>query len=97
MSPKSRPVGRSPALRTGNLVWLVASEAKGKAILRADPLYAKLDVAKEGREVLIDEGSPYGSATSFISALSLPYLLDRIVPQLAAAVDGDPKTPVKPA
>ena len=33
-------------------------------------------------------------AQSFVTPLSLPYTLDRYVPQLAAAVDGDPKTEV---
>jgi hypothetical protein len=28
----------------------------------------------------------------FVSALSLPFLLDELVPMLAAAVDGDPAT-----
>ena len=87
---------RTELLDRDAIIWLVAGIDTGRAILRKDPLYTKLDVTKEGRDVLVDEGSPYGSATSFISVLSLPYLLDRLVPQLAAAVDGDPKTPVKP-
>ena len=37
---------------------------------------------------------PLGGATSFVSVLSLPYLLDGLVPMLAAAVDGDPATEV---
>ena len=37
---------------------------------------------------------PLGGATSFVSVLSLPYLLDGLVPMLSAAVDGDPATEV---
>ena len=33
-------------------------------------------------------------ALGFASALSLPYLLDEAEGELAAAVDGDPSTPV---
>jgi len=31
-------------------------------------------------------------ATSFISVLSIPLLIDELVPKLAAAADGDPET-----
>jgi iron complex transport system substrate-binding protein len=33
----------------------------------------------------------YG-ATSFVSVLSLPIVLDQLIPKLAKAVDGDPAT-----
>lgn len=39
--------------------------------------------------------TPLGGATSFVSVLSLPFLLDGIVPMLAAAVDGNPETKVE--
>ncbi|WP_443050799.1 ABC transporter transmembrane domain-containing protein [Streptomyces sp. H27-D2] len=58
-------------------------------------LYGGLKVAKEQREVYVKEAGQYGTATSFVSALSVPYLLDRLVPQLSAAVDGDVKTKVE--
>jgi iron complex transport system substrate-binding protein len=32
------------------------------------------------------------SATSFVSVLSLPIVLDQLVPKLSEAVDGDPAT-----
>ena len=50
----------------------------------------------EGREVPVANLSELGSATSFQTVLSLPILLDGLVPMLAAAVDGDPATPVPP-
>jgi iron complex transport system substrate-binding protein len=37
---------------------------------------------------------PIGAATSFITPLSLPFLLEGLVPMLEAAVDGDPATEV---
>jgi iron complex transport system substrate-binding protein len=46
----------------------------------------------EGREVGVSNFEPLGEATSFQSVLSLPMLLDGLVPMLAAAVDGDPTT-----
>lgn len=60
----------------------------------ANTLYQNLGVHQEAREVFIDGDTPLGAATSFVTALSIPYLLDGLVPQLAAAVDGDPATEV---
>jgi len=77
------------------VVWTVADVAKDVPKLHADALYADLDVVKRGREVAVGENTPYGIAYSFVTALSLPYLLDRLAPQLKAAVDGDPATKVE--
>lgn len=85
---------RTDLLDVDALVWLVTSYDEDSAKVHADPLYAKLDVMKQSREVYLEEGELLGGATSFISALSLPFLVDGLVPQLAAAVDGDPATPV---
>jgi iron complex transport system substrate-binding protein len=71
------------------VVWL--TDDKG-AELRRDPLYQTLRVAKEKREVIVDNNDDFGSAFSQVSVLSVPYVLDRLVPKLAAAVDGDPST-----
>lgn len=51
---------------------------------------------KEGRFVDIDDKvtENYAVAHSFVSVLSIPYVLERYVPQLVAAVDGDPATEV---
>jgi iron complex transport system substrate-binding protein len=77
------------------IVWSVADVGKDVPKLHADRLYADLDVVRQGREVAVGEDTPYGVAYSFVTALSLPYLLDRLVPQLKAAVDGDPGTKVE--
>jgi iron complex transport system substrate-binding protein len=77
------------------IVWLDPKDAKGPL---GGPLYESLNVHKQAREVFLDSyNDPLGGATSFVSVLSLPFLLDGLVPQLAAAVDGDPATKVTPA
>jgi len=71
------------------LVWLDATDDKGPL---GSALYQNLDVHTEGRELLVESASDLGGAMSFSSALSLPYLLDELVPMLEVAVDGDPAT-----
>lgn len=61
----------------------------------SDPIHGDLNVVKQGREVYIKESSDYGNAVSLSTALSIPYVLDRLVPQLAAAVDGKAATKVE--
>jgi iron complex transport system substrate-binding protein len=74
------------------LVWFPAKG--GTAKLKADPLYKNFKVRTEGRDVFIEENYDdqlYG-AIQFVSVLSLPIVLDQLVPKLAKAVDGDPAT-----
>lgn len=81
---------RLDLLDTDVIVWLDATPGEG---VYANPLYTQLPVHTEGREVLLNSyDDPLGGATSFVSVLSLPFLLDGLVPQLAAAIDGDPQT-----
>ncbi|RSN61574.1 iron ABC transporter substrate-binding protein [Amycolatopsis sp. WAC 04182] len=94
---KSLSAERTDLLDRDALVWLIDTPAKAQEILGKDALYSGLKVSKEKREVFIENEGTYGSAVSFVTVLSLPFVIDRIVPQLAAAVDGDPKTEVKPA
>ncbi|WP_205474296.1 ABC transporter substrate-binding protein [Nocardioides sp. SYSU D00038] len=56
-------------------------------------VFDKTTTAKEGRwfDISADAGAYY-VAHSFVTPLSIPYVLERYVPQLAAAVDGDPAT-----
>ncbi|MFD7154917.1 iron-siderophore ABC transporter substrate-binding protein [Kribbella sp. NPDC059898] len=74
------------------LVWFPAKG--GTAKLKADPLYKNLKVRTQGRDIFIEENydDPLYGATSFVSVLSLPIVLDQLVPKLAAAVDGNPAT-----
>jgi iron complex transport system substrate-binding protein len=77
------------------IVWL---DALGEA---AEPVpgrevYEALPVHIEGREVFLDSfDDPLGGATSFVTVLSVPFLLEGLVPKLAAAADGDPATAVQ--
>ncbi|RAY11587.1 iron-siderophore ABC transporter substrate-binding protein [Actinomadura craniellae] len=79
------------------IVWTVGSIDKDRPKLHADALYADLNVVKQGREVYVGEDTPYGIAYSYQTVLSLPYVLDRMVPQLKAALDGNTATKVEPA
>ena len=88
---------RTDLLDTDVLIWLVTDYAKDRAKIQADPLYAKLKVKGGGRDIFLEDGELEGAATSFVTVLSLPFLLDKLGPQLAAAVDGDPATAVQRA
>ncbi len=70
------------------LVWL----DDGDPIDEVVPTYPDLDVAREGRDVLLQTDDAAYDATSFVTVLSLPFLVDELVPRLSAAVDGDPST-----
>lgn len=59
------------------------------------PLRRTMRAHREGREAYADD--LLSGAFSFSSLLSLPFALDRLVPQLKAAADGDPATPVPEA
>jgi iron complex transport system substrate-binding protein len=77
-------------LDVGALVWFAEPGAEAK--LKKHAVYSKLDVRRQGRDVFIPENGTLYEATSFISVLSIPLLVDELVPKLAAAADGDPAT-----
>lgn len=86
---------RADLLDVDVIIWLDPDDAEGPL---GGPVYASLPVHTEGREVFLESyTSALGGATSFVSVLSLPYLLDGLVPQLEAAIDGDPATVVSAA
>ncbi|MER5793878.1 iron-siderophore ABC transporter substrate-binding protein [Streptomyces sp. NPDC001980] len=76
-------------------VWIAPDTTTSVTKLHGDPVYGDLNVVKQGREVYIKETSDYGNAVSLSTVLSIPYVLDRLVPQLAAAVDGKTSTKVE--
>ena len=73
------------------LVWFADGELSVKQ-LKEDPVYSKLDVRQEGRDVFIREADRVYEATSMPSVLSMPLLMKELAPRLAAAADGDPQT-----
>ncbi|MCL4830649.1 MAG: hypothetical protein KJZ95_25055, partial [Caldilinea sp.] len=78
---------RADLLDVDVIIWLDAEDAEGAL---GGPVYQNLPVHTEGREVFLDSyNDPVGGATSFVSVLSLPFLLDELVPQLATAMKGD--------
>ncbi len=73
------------------LLWLEAESDEGPSQLLANSIYQGLDVVAERRDLFLGYDL-YAGALSFSSVLSLPLLLDELVPVLVAAVDGDPAT-----
>jgi len=80
-------------LLDGDLIlWLDPDDAESDL---GGPAYKTFAVHTEGREVFLSSyDDPLGAATSFITPLSLPFLIDGLVPKMAAAIDGDPSTKV---
>jgi iron complex transport system substrate-binding protein len=70
------------------LVWIVNDVETDPPKFEEQPIYANLAVHKEGREVFVGNLDEIGGALSFQSVLSLPFLVDELVPQLAEAVKG---------
>jgi iron complex transport system substrate-binding protein len=68
-----------------------------QAELERQPAFAALDVVQEGRVVYLDEAGDLANALGFSSPLSIPYAVERFLPQLRAAADGDPATEVPAA
>ena len=69
------------------LVWLATPDQVG-----VSAIYPGLTVAQEGRDVYVDAFGSLSGAIGFNRALSLPLVVDELVPMLAAAVDDDPAT-----
>ncbi|SHJ46292.1 iron complex transport system substrate-binding protein [Nocardiopsis flavescens] len=55
-------------------------------------VYQGLDAVAQGRDPIVDDAVVSGALT-WSTVLSLPFALERLVPRIAAAVDGDPGTP----
>jgi iron complex transport system substrate-binding protein len=51
------------------------------------PLFKRLDAVREGRVIYMDPAGDFANALGFSSPLSLPFALDRAVPQLAEALE----------
>lgn len=77
-------------LDVGAIVWLV--EGDGRSEVVGNKAYASLPVHKEGREVFTSPGDGMYEAFSFLTVLSIGYLVEELGPKLKTAVDGDPST-----
>jgi iron complex transport system substrate-binding protein len=82
------------ALDVDALVWLADGD-RSVEDLKKDPVYSKLDVRKQERDIFILTDDRVYEALSFPSVLSMPLLMKELAPRLAAAVDGDPSTPTE--
>ena len=78
-------------LDTDVIVWLVSDES-GYAAVNDTALRPTLQAYAEGREIIADP--LLSGAFSHASPLSMEYVLEELVPELALAVDGDPETVV---
>ncbi|WP_264211202.1 ABC transporter substrate-binding protein [Leisingera thetidis] len=78
------------AIDTDVLIWLDSGGSAAR--LARMPLRSTMRAYREGREIHAD--LLLAGALSHSSPLSLEYALDRLVPLLEAAMDGDPATPV---
>lgn len=59
-------------------------------------VWQETKAAKQGRAFYApeEESKVYQAASNFVTPLSIPYFLDRYIPKLVAAIDGDPSTEV---
>jgi iron complex transport system substrate-binding protein len=79
---------------TDVVVWIGLGEDTTAAV-RDLPTRPTLRAAEEGREIVADD--ILSGAFSHASVLSLEYVIDELVPELALALDGDPFTAVPSA
>lgn len=75
------------------LLWVSSYDTSPDLV--ALPMRRTLEACEEGREVFA--GGVLAAALSFGSVLSLPFALDQLQGDIAAAIDGDPATPVDSA
>jgi iron-siderophore transport system substrate-binding protein len=68
------------------LIWLT-SAPDAEQRLKTEPLYTRLKVATEGRDLFVPyEQPPVGASISFNTVLSIPYAIDNLVPLLTGVV-----------
>ena len=67
------------------LVWNVGHEPALRAEIEAKPLYSQLEVVKAGHSIFIEDPLVAGALT-WGTVLSIPYALEALVPQFAAAL-----------
>lgn len=73
------------------ILWLGASLPSSEQDIKAMPLYPQMNATALGGHIWSSDAI-FEGAFSFGSPLSLKYALDNLVPNLEAALDGDPST-----
>ncbi|GAB2609751.1 iron-siderophore ABC transporter substrate-binding protein [Kribbella endophytica] len=80
------------------LVMLVEDQNNPQEAVLKSKLYTGLNAVKQGRVAVSDyEQTNFAGAFSFLTVLSVKFITEGLVPQLTAAVDGDPATKVPSA
>jgi iron complex transport system substrate-binding protein len=75
---------RLDLMNADRLLWLVGGP-ETEQMLKADPLYSQLEVAKQNHDLFLPYENPdIGAALSFNTVLSIPYAIDQMVPMLEA-------------
>lgn len=73
---------RLSLLDADRLVWVTSSEEANQRI-KKEPLYQRLKVHHDGRDLFVPYENPdIGAAFSFNTVLSIPYAIDQMVPRL---------------
>jgi iron complex transport system substrate-binding protein len=77
------------------LIWFVEGETRSE--VDKNKAYTSLAVHQEGRDIYTNPGDGVYEPFSFLTVLSMSYLLDNLAPRLSRALDGDPGTRTDPA
>jgi iron complex transport system substrate-binding protein len=84
------PLEQLSVLNAGKVLIWATEEPEARAALEQQPLYRQLTPVREGHLVFTD--ATLAGAIYFTTPLSLPYVLDNLVPLLEKAVAGNPET-----
>ncbi|MFC4945516.1 ABC transporter substrate-binding protein [Pseudonocardia sp. GCM10023141] len=88
------PLENLGTLNAGKVLIWATENAAARTELEAQPLYRQLTPVKQGNLVFTEP--ELAGAIYFTTPLSLPFVLDRLLPKLDQALKGDPAT-VPPA
>jgi iron complex transport system substrate-binding protein len=84
------PLEQLGVLNAGKVLIWATEDAAARTALEAQPLYRQLTPVRAGHLVFTD--ATLAGAIYFTTPLSLPYVLDNLVPLLEKAVAGNPET-----
>lgn len=88
------PLEKLGTLNAGKVLIWATETPQARTDMEAQPLYRALRPVKQGNLVFTD--GELAGAIYFTTPLSLPLVLDRLVPLLEKAVAGDPETTPRP-